>query len=205
MCQQWKGLNEDAGKWKWRVYPSTGYNSVHMLTSLLLCQSESWDCCLGWKWQRAAVQVLSASWPGDKGLKAAICAGRDDYREPLMKWKEQDVLSFWSRKCDGRKSWRRTLVPTVLVVSQSQQHPDAIGDGTDSTQFQESAQERQSSIWPGEPTFRQQTGEKSRNILSSEKALISFLIWWGVACASIHQDEWIGFPDNFPETFPDNF
>lgn len=47
-------------------------------------------------------------------------------RGPLMKWKEQGVLSLWSRKYDGWRSWRRTLVPTALVVSQSQQHPDAL-------------------------------------------------------------------------------
>lgn len=105
-------------------------------------------------------------------------------RGSLMKWKEQGGLSFYSRKCNGRRN-----SPTALVVSESQKHPGALGEGTDTTQCQESAQERQSSMWPGEPTYRQQTGEKFRHILSSEKALIPFLVWWGGACANIHQDE----------------
>lgn len=67
---------------KWRCWQmGMGSLSQHkvQLCSYIDHFTEPRDCCLGWKWQRAAVQVLSASWPGDEGLSSHLC-----YRESLM-------------------------------------------------------------------------------------------------------------------------
>lgn len=77
------------------------------------------------------------------------------------------------QKTLGQKELEETPAPAALVVSPGQQHSDTLGEHTDHPSLsQESAQVRQTSMWPEEPTFRQQTGEKSQNIVSPKKVLI---------------------------------
>lgn len=54
-------------------YLCTECNCANMSTLWLPCQSPSWDCCLGWEWQTAAVQVPSANWIVCEGLVSHLC------------------------------------------------------------------------------------------------------------------------------------
>lgn len=186
MCQEWKSLNGDVGKWEWRVYPSTGYSCVHILTILLLCQSESWDCCLGWKWQRAAFSQLTWGWGPEQQfvLRGVITGG--------LRWSGRSKVcsAFGAENVMAEETGGGHLFQQFWWYHKASSTQMHLERGL--TPHSARNLHKQDNQVCGQESPHSGSKEERKDIVSSEKALISFLIWWGVACTSIHQDEWTG-------------